>query len=386
MKKAVQIGAGNVGRGFLGQLFSQSGYEVVFIEMNKNIIDMLNKRNTYLLKIIGENPQDIVIKNVRAVNSVNIQSVANEIKTANLMATAVGVNILKTIAPLIAEGIKLRAREGIKEPLNIIICENLLNAEKVLKGYVQKYCNCDNYIDTYIGFVESVVSRMIPVVPEDVRKKDPTFIMVEEYCILPVDKNAFKGSIPDIKGMVPKDNLKIYEEMKLFIHNLGHSMFAYAGYLKGYKYIWQAVEDEKISKVVQNAMNEAALALIKKHRVSKKEIQDYISNLLKRFANKELRDTIYRVGREPLRKLGPNDRLTGAAKLTMQYNIVPENISVGIASALRYSDTSDKEAVILQNILKSKRIKDVLKEVCGLEKENNLTKLIVSAYRRQERI
>ncbi len=186
--------------------------------------------------------------------------------------------------------------------------------------------------------------------------------------------------------MVPKDNLKIYEEMKLFIHNLGHSMFAYAGYLKGYKYIWQAVEDEKISKVVQNAMNEAALALIKKHRVSKKEIQDYISNLLKRFANKELRDTIYRVGREPLRKLGPNDRLTGAAKLTMQYNIVPENISVGIASALRYSDTSDKEAVILQNILKSKRIKDVLKEVCGLEKENNLTKLIVSAYRRQERI
>jgi len=64
-------------------------------------------------------------------------------------------------------------------------------------------------------------------------------------------RKGFKGKIPQIKGMIPYDNLFAYEDQKLFIHNSGHIICAYLGYLKGYKYIWEAIEDRSIYRVVK---------------------------------------------------------------------------------------------------------------------------------------
>jgi mannitol-1-phosphate 5-dehydrogenase len=380
VKKAVQFGAGNIGRGFLAQLFSQSGYEVVFVEIDEKIIEALNRNNSYLLKIIDENSRDVIIKNVRAVNSRDIKTVAQEIKSANIIATAVGVNVLDKIAPPLAEGIKLRADSNITQPLNIIICENLLNSAEVLKGYIEKYCHCPEYIQSYVGFVESVVSRMIPRVPDEIKKKDPTLIMVEEYCILPVNKEGFKGEIPQIKGIVPCENFRAYEERKLFVHNLGHAVCAYLGYLKNYQYIWQAVEDTEINSQVRKALAESGSALIKKYKFPLSEMDNHIEDLLRRFANKALGDTVYRVGREPIRKLGPYDRLIGGAKLALKFDIIPENISLGIAAGLCYDYPEDKQAVELKLLLENKGVEKVLKEISQIDPKSELGKLIVNKY------
>ena len=378
--KAVQFGAGNIGRGFLGQLFSESGYEVVFVEIDKKIVDTLNKDNSYLLKIVGDNPQDITVRNVRAVDARDVARVAEEIKTARIMATAVGVNVLEKIAPVIARGIELRAEQGIEEPLNIIICENLLNAGEVLKGYIKRHCHCLGYLDSRVGFVASVVSRMIPVVPEEIKKRDPTVVMVEEYCRLPVDGKGFKGEAPRIKGVIAYDNIEAYEEQKLFIHNLSHAMFAYLGYLKGYQYIWQAVKDREINDRVRAALRESGAALIKKHKFTEKETREHTEDLLTRFSNKALGDTVCRVGREPLRKLGPEDRLMGAAQLALKYDVVPENISLGIAAALCYDYPQDEEAVKLALLLKDKGVAGTLEEISGLDPDSELCKLVADKY------
>jgi mannitol-1-phosphate 5-dehydrogenase len=50
MKKAVMYGAGNIGRGFIGQLFSESGYHVVFIDIADSVVDRLNKDGCYPVK------------------------------------------------------------------------------------------------------------------------------------------------------------------------------------------------------------------------------------------------------------------------------------------------------------------------------------------------
>ena len=39
MKKAVMYGAGNIGRGFITQLFYESGYATSFIDVNMTVID-----------------------------------------------------------------------------------------------------------------------------------------------------------------------------------------------------------------------------------------------------------------------------------------------------------------------------------------------------------
>jgi mannitol-1-phosphate 5-dehydrogenase len=384
MKKVLIFGAGNIGRGFLGQLFNQSGYEIVFVDIFDKIVTELNERKQYKLCIVSNNTsKEIIIDNVRAINANDSDTVINEINNTDLIATSVGVNALNKVAHLIADGIKKRVDTGNKNLLNIIICENLLSAGKILKQYLINYTGKNiysDYIEKKVGFVETVVSRMIPPVPEEIRKIDPLIVYAEPYDILPVSKKGFKGIIPQIKGMIPYDNLNAYEEQKLFIHNLGHAITAYLGYLNGYTYIYESIGNKWINSIVRAALNESGKALNIKHNFSDQEQKQHINDLINRFANKSLGDTVYRVGREPIRKLGPQDRFIGAGKLCLKYKITPENISLGTAACLLYNYREDNQAIELQNIIKKHGIEKVLTEICQLDSKNDFYKLIYQKY------
>ena len=139
MKKAVMYGAGNIGRGFIGQLFSQSGYEVVFIDVNPVIIERINVDRSYPIRIVeDEKSKEIIIRDVRAVNGMDIEATASEIANADIMATAVGVNVLPKIVKPIVSGLKKRWQIGNTSPLNIIICENLLDANQYLEQLLKQ--------------------------------------------------------------------------------------------------------------------------------------------------------------------------------------------------------------------------------------------------------
>ncbi len=382
MKKAVQFGAGSIGRGFLAQLFTRSGYSVVFVEVAPEIIDNLNKRKGYTLKIVGENPKDIQISNVSAVNAGDPEKTADEIASADIIATAVGANILPKIAPLIARGIAARAESG-APPVNIIICENLLHAGSALKDLVKDCLAPEHHkhLENSIGFVETVVSRMIPVLTGGMKEKDPLLVMAEEYAVLPADMDAFRGEIPRIKGMLPTKNFAAYEERKLFIHNLAHAVCAYKGAEKGLTCIWEAVKDDGINALLRKSLDESSSALIKKHGFTREEMDEHADDLIKRFGNRALGDTVARVARDPIRKLGPNDRLTGAAINCLRQEIIPENIVKTISSALMYYSVDDDSSVKLRKMLDDKGIDYVLDEICGLKGEEKLKAMIKGEWR-----
>lgn len=378
MRKVVQFGAGNIGRGFLGQLFSQSGYETVFVDIIPQLVSSLNKRGFYHLRVLGDNPQDLIIENVRAVEAKDKEAVAGEILSADLMATAVGARNLPAVATLVARGMEKRAEKGIEEPINLIICENILRGSETLNQYLIKEIHPGylEYLKDHLGLVESVIDRMVPVIPERLREKDPTFIMAEEYGILPVDKKGFKGEIPRIKGMIPCDNIVAYEEQKLFTLNTGHAICAYLGYHKGYRYIWESIRDEKIRDVVEGALMETTQALVKKHHFKLEEQKNLAKDILHRFNNRALGDTVVRVGRDPVRKLAPQDRLVGAARLAQSYGITPLNICRGIAAAIFFNYPKDEEAVRLTRMRKKEGIDGVLKNVCQIDPGDELAELI----------
>ncbi|MCD6407498.1 mannitol-1-phosphate 5-dehydrogenase, partial [bacterium] len=196
---------------------------------------------------------------------------------------------------------------------------------------------------------------------------------------LPVDKKAFKGKIPEIKGLYPVDNLYRYEELKLFGHNLSHACLAYLGYLYGYKYIWESIRDKKISVILKEVQKEVMEALIKKHKFEKEEIENYFFDLNKRFDNKLLNDTVYRVGREPLRKIGKNERIAGAINLCLSQNIFPENVCIVAAACLCYNYLDDPEAVKLENLIKEKGERYILENIAGI-REKKILKLIEKYY------
>ena len=378
MKKAVQFGAGNIGRGFIGQLLFQSGYETTFIDVNEEVISAINRVNSYTINIVGKRPSSIKIRNIRAINARDTEAVTSELVSADIAVTAVGSSVLEKIAPLIADGLAERKKKDVKKPLNIIICENLLGAGRVFRKLVLESLDKTlwDYAKRNLGLVESVVSRMVPVVPQDISEKDPLYIAVEEYCTLPVDGKGFIGEIPDIRGMVTYDNIAAYEERKIFTHNAGHSICAYLGYQTGCEFIWEALEDKAIYSVVTGALKETGEALIKKHGFNLQKHYEHVDDLLYRFASKSLGDTVCRVGRDPIRKLGPNDRLIGSAKLALEYGIEPVNICKGIAAALKYDYSEDPSACQLSNSIKQKGIDWVFKSICRIDSQGKIAKLV----------
>jgi len=366
MKKAVMYGAGNIGRGFIGQVFHDSGYEVVFVDVNLQVVEALNKKRCYPLRVVSEEKTyEVVLGNVRAVNGTDLEAVAEEIATADIMATAVGVNILPYIAKNIASGIKKRFSIT-KKPLNIIICENLIDAGGALKELLKAHLAGEEELLDSVGFVEASIGRMVPVMTPAMQEGDILRQWVEPYCELPVDEKAFKGGIPELKNLKPFSPFRFYEERKLYIHNLGHAMSAYFGHLKGYEMIWQAAGDTGIAKKVRAAMTASALALSKAYGMPYASLKEHIDDLLYRFCNKALGDTIARVGRDPMRKLKPSDRFSGAAARCNSENIDPKPILAGMAAALYFMREDDESSLEMQKVLEKDGIKGFLTGYCGL--------------------
>ena len=337
MKKAVVYGAGNIGRGFVGQLLAQSGYQVSFIEVNQAVVAQLNAEHAYPINIVSEEGnEEILIQDVQAIDGRDAEAVAQAISNADLMATAVGVPILPRIAPLVAQGLTQRAEQGNSKPLNMNICENLIDADQYLKKLVSEAIDPSlrPWLEEHVGFVEASVGRMVPVMTEKMKADNPLRIMVEPYCQLPVDREGFKGDIPAVKNLLPASPFAFYIQRKLYIHNLGHALLAYFGQMKGLNYIWQAVRDPVISRVVLAGMTASAHALSREHGQDLPAIMEHVQDLLYRFDNRQLGDTVERVGRDIPRKLAHDDRLVGAMNLCIKHRIDPSPIVLGIEAAL----------------------------------------------------
>lgn len=381
MKKAVQFGAGNIGRGFMGQLFSESGYEVVFVDVMQDVVNLLNEKRCYTIRIASETPEDIGIKNVRAVNGRDIEAVAEELATADIACTAVGVNVLPAIASAVALGVQKRAEKGCEDPLNIIICENLAHADDFLRNKVREKLpeSFHTYFADKIGFVMSVVARMVPFMTEEQRQVDPLMIIVEAYKRLPVDRLAFIGDIPEIVGVEPSENFQAYVDDKLFTHNCGHAVSAYLGYLRGHDFMYQAMRDEKVVAAARAALAETGAALVKRYGFDPEKHQAHIDDLIERFGNVVLGDQVSRVGRDPVRKLGPEDRLVGAAKFALSQGILPENVCKGIAAGLFFNPVGDPTAPQVQDMVKTGGTEAALAQICGLNGNSPLTEAVVQA-------
>jgi len=218
---------------------------------------------------------------------------------------------------------------------------------------------------------------MVPITPEEKREADPLYVAVEEYAILPVDARAFVGEIPGIRGLQPQEDFAAYTERKLFTHNCGHVLCALWGYERGYTYLWEATEDADVRERALAALRESGEALIRKHGFTTEEHHAHIEDLIERFKNRALGDTIFRVARDPVRKLGRTDRLVGAALLALEYGVEPTHLVQGIISALRYDNPADPVAVGLQEKLANEGPEAVLTEVCGLTPDEPLYQLIL---------
>lgn len=377
MKKAIQFGAGNIGRGFIGALLSKAGYHVVFADVNTEIINKINSDKKYTIHVMDTICSEEEISNISGVISTS-DEIYKEIVEAEIITTAVGPVVLPRIAPTIAKGIALRKEKGIKTYLNIIACENAIKASSQLEEEVKKYLNEEEieYLEEFVGFPNCSVDRIVP----PVKSENILDVVVENYYEWNVEKSAFKGEIPKIEGMNLVDNLMAYIERKLFTLNTGHAITAYFGYLKGYETIEESIKDEVIYGFVKNAMIESGKGLIAKYNFDEEAHYKYIDKIIDRFKNPYLKDDVARVGREPLRKLNENDRLIKPLITARGFNINTDNLLLGVGAALHYDNKDDSQSVQLQSLINEKGIKASLAEISKISGDTDVLDKIEKYY------
>jgi len=384
------FGAGKIGRSFIGQLFGLSGYEVIFSDVDLSLVQKLNQRRSYPVVIKGEKEERLLIRNVRAVWGMDREQVAEEVCGASLLAVSVGKNALGKIIPLIAEGLTARYQRKPGCPLDIIIAENMRSAGAYMHEKLSRYLPSAYPLDHLVGLVETSIGKMVPVMTQTDLGKDPLLVFAEPYNSLIVDKQSFRGKIPEVEGLCPKENIKAWVDCKAFIHNLGHATVAYYGSFKHAeaKYIYEVLGDTAVFDFAKGVMLQAAAIIQKQYPgdFSMEDLESHVDDLLQRFQNRALKDTVFRVGQDRPRKLGPDDRFVGIIRLAESLGMGYEKILEAMVYAFCFKATDENgnrssQDIMFDNYL-SQGLEYTLQKVCEFDpvKDDKLICEIVKCY------
>lgn len=364
--KAVHFGAGNIGRGFIGEILYHNGYEITFVDVNEKIIEALKERGEYTIELADESCERIEIRNVTGLNNVKEpEKVVAAITETDLITTAIGPNILPLIAELIAQGLDARAEMNITKPVDVIACENMIGGSTFLAEEVNKYTKHPEYLAEYVGFPDAAVDRIVPMQQHE----DPLFVQVEPFEEWVIHDPSRKAQDTRLEGVHYVENLEPYIERKLFSVNTGHATVAYAGALQGYETIDQAMQDHLVVIQLRSVLKETGKLLVAKWGFDPEEHEQYTEKIIKRFQNKHISDAISRVARTPLRKLGNQERFIRPALELVQINVMPFHLLETIGMVFNYHDPDDEQSCQLKEMISKQEIEQIIEEITGVQNE-----------------
>ncbi len=375
--RIVIIGAGATGRGQIGQLGHDAGFHVTFVDKDRSLVQTLASARRYVVGLAAETVQRLEVSGFDAYHVGEAEACARAIAEADIVATSVMPTNLRDVAPTVAAGIALRKGLGVEKPLNVIACENMERSSTTLRDYLRADIpGLDwRWIASHVGFPDSMVARAVPA-PKD----DPLFLLAETTQEWTVDANGIREPMPRLEGMTLTPDQEAALERKLYIKNTGHMAIGVLGFLRGYEVMDQAARDPGIFGEVDAATRESAAAVVAKHGFPLEETEHYRTSFLEAMKSPFLPDEIARVVREPVRKLGREERLVGPALLAIENGTVPVALAGVIANTFRIVAPEDQQAVQLQAMLERDGIEVAIETVCSIPRSHQLASLVRQRY------
>lgn len=377
MKNAVHFGAGNIGRGFIGDILSKNNVAITFVDVNERVIDELNKRHSYEIEVAEEGQPHIVVKNVSGINNTkNPDEVIKAIASTDIITTAIGPNILPFIAELIAKGIEARKAAGNNTPIDVLACENMIGGSQYLYQEVKKYLSADGLVfaEQYVGFPNAAVDRIVPAQTHE----DPLFVVVEPFNEWVVETSRMRNPTFKLTGVHYEKDLEPFIERKLFSVNSGHATSAYTGAFYGAKTILEALKDDRVKAQVEAVLGEIRSLLIAKWNFDEQALIDYHKIIISRFENPFIVDDVNRVARTPIRKLGYDERFIRPIRELKERQLSYQNLLKTIAFVFNYNDSNDEQSVQLQELLATKPLPEVVADVTGLTDQDLISEIVSS--------
>jgi len=356
MNKIVVVGAGKTGRGFVGRLLAEGGREIIFIDRDKSLIDEMNRVKSYNVFFFADKRPPVTVCRYRACTWEDA-----DIDGADTVFVSVGGTNLADV------GARLKGLLKKDRGYSVISCENAANPSAVLQN---AYGDCIN-----AGFSNGIIFCTTI-------EKSGLDILSEDYPYLQCEGAPLRDNYTSIEGIRPIDNFDNFLTRKIYTYNSASAVIAYLGWKKGYTVYADAANDVEISALLDTHYEQAGAALCKAFGYDEADQAEFAGLSKAKFLDRAIVDTIERNAREPLRKLGPDERVVGPMKLIEQYGGDSGVLQMTAAAILLYADEND---AAWTRIKKEKTHSQILEEVCGLESGGKLEQGILGYVRQLEK-
>jgi mannitol-1-phosphate 5-dehydrogenase len=367
--RAVVIGTGKIGCGYLAPLFAQAGWDVVLAGRSETVVERIGRAGDYTVRITGGGGRIGV--NVRAV-LIGSQDFERAVAGADVIATAVGAGSPASLGAPLARALAAR---GAGRPVDVWAVENA-DVAPILEAAVRAAAASEGLALPPVGFAGAIAYAA--VTQGDWRtSRRPEFVGDSARWLL-VDGDRLRCPLSSLPRVGATDRYHEHLVAKRFVFGAGHVLCAYLGARRGHLHIHDAANDPLIRPLVAGALAASRAALLATGGQSTGSVEW----VMRRYANAELGDLVRRVGRDPIRKLSPAGPLVGPARLaTRVTGRVPRGFAAGIAGALAYRDADDPQSCLLSNMLDGDGgVQAVLADVCGLDPSEPLAREVLRLW------
>jgi hypothetical protein len=357
MAKALIVGAGAIGRGYLP--WELKNFELTFFDTNTNLIDSLKESGGYkTFMSFGTHLENYYVNNANFENSIKNINLDN----FDIAIVCVGPRNLKYL-PIELGTIKCPMYSLENDSATVYELRHLLNKTNI-----------------YFGVPDVITS--LTASPENL-KEDINSLHTENGVLYLEDH----GDIPEkLKDLMPEVEWVSKERMikewdaKLYIHNTPHCIAAFYGYLHDCEYVHDALAIDSVKLKLGGVVDEVlqTLKILTNH--DHDFLEWYAEKEIARFSNKLLYDPVKRVARQPLRKLAPGGRLVGILKLALEAGVMPINLAYGIAASIKYTFEDDEDSIYTRNI-DTIGIEAFLSYMVRVNPSSVEGKLIINAYK-----
>jgi mannitol-1-phosphate 5-dehydrogenase len=361
----VGFGFGAIQAGlFLYEAYQSGAFgRLVVAEVMPDVVSALREANgKFSLNIAQQTGiESVEISGIEIENpaeSPDRQRLIDAIAHADEISTAIpSVTFYKSDSPgslhhVFAEGLRRKVARNLPHAV-IYAAENNNQAAEILEAHVLEVIPANErdsvhlrvrFLNTVIGKMSGVITNPTEIEAQNLQPITPgsdRAFLVEAFNRILISQIDFAE--PFERGITvfeEKSDLLSFEEAKLFGHNGTHAQAAYLGAFAGIHTISDLRDNPVAMEFLRAALiEESGAALIRKYvgvddLFTEAGFAQYVDDLLERMTNPFLRDSVERVGRDPARKLGWNDRLIGAMRLVLSQGIEPQRYALGAAAAL----------------------------------------------------
>lgn len=370
--KVAIIGAGRLGKGFLGASFIPSNYEVTFFDVNQRVIDKLNKGYFnvdihYTTHTCTKTYKDYYTCCLKEDNNAVML-----LSKHDIFAISIYPEDFKNLYRVLVEALSIRIKKGFKT--SVLVFTNALDYASVVEQNILLRLNSElkKEFSNYVEVKETIIIRS--TFAEDNANTELQTLAVQNSFVERLNFN----DISDVSGIEETDNINILKQLKLYTLNGPHAAMAYSGYYRGYATINEAETDSFCSDIAKGVSILASQIATLKYNLPETEIAK-IS--LPKTEVSPITDSISRVAFDPVRKLGRLDRLVYPALVGVQHNLDVRANAKAIALGFLYDDANDPHSKMMQDEKKKHGIEKAIIKFCGLElAESQILKLILQYY------